>query len=135
MKHLIDSYGRVLTAIFVLAVGFWALLLIVLPQGTILERALTLPKRQLDSSVAATLRGDAVTCLSVLGTYLDSDTTTAASERGAVTGYPGFGFRGAEVRPGARLRPGRCPATSPIRPWPRAGRRKRHRDRPPRRTG
>ncbi|MYM56207.1 ABC transporter permease [Thalassovita mangrovi] len=69
MKDLLRSYGRVLTALFVLAVIGWGAVLIVLPQLTMIERAMTPPKRQLDSSVAATLRFDASTCQSVLKTY------------------------------------------------------------------
>jgi ABC-type spermidine/putrescine transport system permease subunit I len=111
MKQLIDSYGRLLTTLFVLAVGFWALLLIVLPQGTILERALTLPKRQLDSSVAATLRGDAVTCMSVLGNYLETDAKDATQNGGlaipsmnsapkaTVMAVPSFGASATASRP------------------------------------
>ncbi len=71
MKSLLRSYGRGLTALFVVAVLAWALVLILLPQLTMLERALVSPKRSLDSSLALTLRRDAATCINVLQGYLD----------------------------------------------------------------
>jgi len=58
-----------MVALFFGAVLVWGLLLIVLPQLTMLERALTAPKRQLDSSIALQLARDADTCISVLETY------------------------------------------------------------------
>lgn len=69
MRGLLTGYGRGLTAFFFAAVAVWGLVLIVLPQITMLERALTAPKRALDSSVAAALARDATTCISVLETY------------------------------------------------------------------
>ena len=66
MTGLVRSFGRGLTAVFVTAVLLWVVLLILLPQVTMMERALTAPKRALDSSVAASLARDAQTCISVL---------------------------------------------------------------------
>ncbi|SMX44965.1 ABC transporter permease [Actibacterium lipolyticum] len=69
MKELLRGYGRGLVSLFVAAILGWALVLIVLPQLTMLERAVTAPKRLLDSSVAGALARDANTCVSVLKTY------------------------------------------------------------------
>lgn len=69
MSGLLRGYGRGLVAFFVACVAIWGLLLIILPQLTMLERALTAPKRALDSSIALTLSNDAQTCISVLKTY------------------------------------------------------------------
>ena len=69
MRGLLTGYGRGLTLFFFLAVALWGLVLIILPQLTMLERALTAPKRALDSSVAAALARDARTCISVLDAY------------------------------------------------------------------
>ncbi|NHQ73797.1 ABC transporter permease [Roseovarius gahaiensis] len=66
MKSLLKGYGGPLTAFFFGAVLVWGLVLIILPQLTMLERAMTAPKRALDSSVALTLSRDAQTCISVL---------------------------------------------------------------------
>ena len=52
MKALIASYGRGLVTAFIAAVVIWACLLIVLPQLTMLDKALKLPRRALDSSVS-----------------------------------------------------------------------------------
>ncbi|QHQ35154.1 ABC transporter permease [Algicella marina] len=68
MSGLLRGYGRGLTATFFALVAAWALLLIAFPQITMLERALTAPKRQLDSSIALQLSRDASTCISVLET-------------------------------------------------------------------
>lgn len=70
MNSLLRSYGRGLTAFFAVAVLAWALVLILLPQLTMLERALVAPKRSLDSSIALTLRRDAATCVNVLQGFL-----------------------------------------------------------------
>ena len=70
MKGLLKGYGPALTAFFFAAVLVWGLLLIILPQLTMLERAVTAPKRALDSSVALSLSRDAQTCISVLETYV-----------------------------------------------------------------
>lgn len=69
MKALFRGYGRGLTLFFFAAVAFWGLVLIILPQLTMLERAVTAPKRSLDSSIAFQLERDAQTCISVLKTY------------------------------------------------------------------
>ncbi len=69
MKSLVNGYGRGLVALFFGAVALWGILLIILPQLTMLERAITAPKRQLDSSIALNLRQDANTCISVLQTF------------------------------------------------------------------
>ncbi|MBK1635758.1 ABC transporter permease [Rhodovulum adriaticum] len=66
MTDLIRGYGRALVAVFAAVVLIWALLLILLPQVTMLERAMTAPKRQLDSTVAGALANDAQTCIGVL---------------------------------------------------------------------
>lgn len=70
MSDLIRGYGRALTAVFFAAAALWALALIILPQFAMLEQAATPPKRQLDSSVAASLRGDSDICRSVLERYV-----------------------------------------------------------------
>lgn len=69
MKALLQGYGRGLVAALFALVVVWGLVLIVLPQLTMLERAMTPPKRQLDSSMALELRRDAQTCASVLDRY------------------------------------------------------------------
>ncbi|MET4104290.1 spermidine/putrescine transport system permease protein [Roseovarius sp. MBR-78] len=79
MSDLIRGYGRGLVAVFFAAVALWALMLIILPQLTMLERAVTAPKRQLDSSIAAQLRRDAQTCASVLKTYEAAPDATAGT--------------------------------------------------------
>lgn len=84
MSELLRSYGRGLTAVFAAAVVLWAALLILLPQVTMLERALTAPSRSLDSAVAATLVRDAETCLHVLEGYLPSETATQAPQTGGL---------------------------------------------------
>lgn len=69
MSSLLRGYGRGLVALFVAAILGWSLILILLPQLTMLERAVTAPKRQLDSSMAAALNFDAETCIGVLKAY------------------------------------------------------------------
>lgn len=69
MSELVRGYGRGLVALFFGAALVWALLLILFPQVTMIDRALTTPKRQLDSSIAAQLAQDADTCVSVLATF------------------------------------------------------------------
>lgn len=80
MKSLIRAFGPSLTIVFTLAVTLWAVVLIITPQLTMLERALTAPKRALDSSVAAALGQDARTCISVLRTYEKADKADKAKE-------------------------------------------------------
>ena len=72
MSDLVRGYGRALVAVFFGAVLLWGLLLIILPQIAMLERALTKPKRQLDSSIAAQLERDALNCVNILQTYQDA---------------------------------------------------------------
>lgn len=81
MSGLLQGYGRGLTLVFFLAAAAWGLMLIVLPQLTMVERALTAPSRALDSSVAQGLARDARTCISVLKTY-DTDDAPAAATGG-----------------------------------------------------
>ena len=81
MKRLLDTYGRLLTAGFALFVALWALGLIILPQVSMLERALTAPKRQLDSSSAGTLGRDANLCVSILRAY-DNEPITNGTNGG-----------------------------------------------------
>lgn len=69
MSDLVRSFGKGLTAVFVVAVLGWALLLIILPQVTMLEKALTKPARQLDSSVVGSLERDAANCVNILGQH------------------------------------------------------------------
>ncbi len=69
MKDLLRGYGRGLVALFTACILAWGLVLIILPQLTMLERAMTAPKRQLDSSIAGQLVRDAETCISVLKNY------------------------------------------------------------------
>ena len=49
MRSLVRSFGPALTAGFVLAVLVWSIVLILAPQWAMLDRALTAPKRALDS--------------------------------------------------------------------------------------
>lgn len=81
MTALLKGYGHGLTWFFFAAVALWGLMLIILPQLTMLERAVTAPKRQLDSSIALRLSNDANTCISVLKTYQE-----APAESGDKTG-------------------------------------------------
>ncbi|MGR3378716.1 ABC transporter permease [Salipiger abyssi] len=69
MNGLLRGYGRGLTLAFFAAAALWGLMLIVLPQLTMLERAMTAPARALDSSAAQMLMRDARTCISVLESY------------------------------------------------------------------
>ncbi|MBN2907688.1 MAG: ABC transporter permease [Rhodobacteraceae bacterium] len=73
MNGLIRGYGRGLVALFTVAILVWAFVLILLPQLTMLERAVTAPNRQLDSSIAGALVRDAQTCVGVLKTYQTLD--------------------------------------------------------------
>ena len=90
MKSLLKGYGAPLTAFFFAAVLIWALLLIILPQLTMLERAVTAPKRALDSSVALSLSRDARTCISVLETYETAPTAKTPSSGMAVPSASGM---------------------------------------------
>ena len=72
MKGLLRGYGTGLVSVFFGSVLLWGLVLIVLPQLAMLERALTKPKRQLDSSIAAQLERDAANCVTILAQYTTS---------------------------------------------------------------
>lgn len=69
MRDLIRSFGAGLSAVFILAVLGWALFLIILPQVAMLEKALTKPARQLDSSIVGSLERDAADCVNILNQY------------------------------------------------------------------
>ncbi|MEQ9259786.1 MAG: ABC transporter permease [Roseovarius sp.] len=84
MSGLLTRCGRALTLFFFGAVVLWALVLILLPQLTMLERAMTAPKRQLDSSIALSLSRDADTCISVLRTHEAAPAANAAPESGGL---------------------------------------------------
>ncbi len=73
MKDLVRGFGKGLTAIFIAAVLGWALVLIILPQIAMLEKALTKPARQLDSSIVGSLERDAANCVNILGQYAEPD--------------------------------------------------------------
>ncbi len=90
MSDLIRGYGRGLVWLFALCVALWGIVLIILPQLTMLERALTAPKRGLDSSIALTLRNDAQTCISVLGAYARPLAPAASSGGLAVPSMSGM---------------------------------------------
>ncbi len=89
MSALFRTYGKALTGLFVIAVLAWGLVLIILPQITMVERALTPPARELDSSIAATLRFDANTCRSVLLTYVDQEDNAPMDNGGLAVPSPG----------------------------------------------
>lgn len=71
MSDLVRSFGKGLTAVFLAAVFGWALVLIILPQIAMLEKALTKPARQLDSSIVGSLERDAADCVNILGQYAE----------------------------------------------------------------
>jgi spermidine/putrescine transport system permease protein len=85
MSGLLRGYGRGLTIFFFVAVAFWGLVLIILPQLTMLERAVTAPKRDLDSSIAFQLERDARTCISVLAAFAAPEVADPAN-RGLASG-------------------------------------------------
>jgi spermidine/putrescine transport system permease protein len=66
MKSLLRGYGVGLTALFFASALVWGLVLIILPQLTMLESAVTPPKRALDSSIATQMSRDARSCASLL---------------------------------------------------------------------
>lgn len=82
MNDLVRSFGKGLTAVFFAAVLGWALVLIILPQLTMLEKALTKPARQLDSSIVGSLERDAADCVNILGQFVDP--VTPAPDNGAM---------------------------------------------------
>lgn len=71
MRRLVRTYGGALTTVFVFATLVWAIMLIVLPQLSMLDMALRTPLRAKDSSIAQTVMRDAQTCQAVLDTYRD----------------------------------------------------------------
>jgi len=121
MTEMIRTYGRALVAVFAGAVALWALLLIAVPQLTMLDKSLRAPKRALDSAIAATVVRDAQTCQSVLRNYLPADggdepaSGTGAAENGglavpsaggmAVPSAGGMAVPSATATPGAAKRP------------------------------
>ena len=90
MTSLARGYGWPLVALFFGGVVLWGLMLIVLPQLTMFERAITAPKRQLDSSIALQLKRDADTCIGVLKTYETRATAPAPSTGMAVPSVSGM---------------------------------------------
>jgi spermidine/putrescine transport system permease protein len=79
MKDLLRNFGKGLTAVFLTAVLGWAVVLIILPQMAMLEKALTKPARQLDSAIVGSLERDAASCVNILGQY-----ATPAPETGGL---------------------------------------------------
>jgi spermidine/putrescine transport system permease protein len=73
MSDMVRSFGKGLTTAFFVAVLGWALMLIILPQIAMLEKALTKPARQLDSSIVGSLERDAANCVNILGQYAEAD--------------------------------------------------------------
>ncbi|MCI4664851.1 MAG: ABC transporter permease [Neomegalonema sp.] len=80
MSGLFKSYGRPLALFFGLMVSIWAAVLIVLPQFTMVDKALRPPARERDSAVVATLMRDARTCQSVLQTHIDASAAAKTAE-------------------------------------------------------
>ncbi|MEL6267971.1 MAG: ABC transporter permease, partial [Pseudomonadota bacterium] len=82
MSALLRSYGSGLVALFFACVVGWSLMLILLPQVAMVERAVTPPTRSLDSSIARTLELDARTCINVLERYAEPE-PQASDDAGA----------------------------------------------------
>jgi spermidine/putrescine transport system permease protein len=91
MKVLLASYGHGLVIAFITAVVIWACLLIVFPQLTMLDKALRLPRRALDSSVVATVIRDSLTCITVLQTWRDLPKTPETPEPSGGLASPSMG--------------------------------------------
>ncbi|MEZ5666530.1 MAG: ABC transporter permease [Alphaproteobacteria bacterium] len=85
MRRLIQAYGHGLTALFVSVTALWGVLLIILPQVSMLDSALRTPLRQLDSSIAYAVGQDAHTCRTVLESYRDD---TGADQDGGGLAIP-----------------------------------------------
>ncbi len=66
MRDLIRSFGPGLASVFVLSVTVWAVLLIILPQVTMLDTAFRKAPRERDSTTAESLATDADTCIAIL---------------------------------------------------------------------
>ncbi len=90
MKGLLSGYGKGLTTFFFLAILTWSAVLIAFPQLTMLERALTAPKRSLDSSIALQLARDSHTCISVLKNFETPAEETSSSGGLAVPSASGM---------------------------------------------
>jgi len=88
MTELIRGYGKGLVAVFFAAVGAWALLLILLPQFTLVDQSLRSPLRQLDSNIADTLAIDAGVCISNLERYAEPADTGNGVGAGAGLAIP-----------------------------------------------
>jgi len=82
MTDLVRGYGRGLVTAFFAATALWGLVLIVLPQLTMLDKSMRAPLRQLDSNIAETLATDAATCQQILERYR----TPAAADDGVGAG-------------------------------------------------
>ena len=89
MRSLVGSYGRTLTAIFMIAAAVWGLMLIILPQINMLDLALRTPPRQHDSSIAYAVIRDAETCRTVLDTYRGDSADGTTSDGGLASPSPG----------------------------------------------
>ena len=79
MRRLLLAYGVPLTALCFALVAAWALILIIFPQAAMLERSLSIPTRNLDSTLAASLRNDAGACISALERHAAFDASGAGS--------------------------------------------------------
>lgn len=84
MRTFFGSFGRPLALFFVAMTTIWAVLLIILPQFTMLDKALRPPDREKDSAVVATLMRDARTCQAVLETYIEAAAAPAQTESGGL---------------------------------------------------
>ncbi len=84
MSELVRGYGRGLVALFFGSVLLWALLLIVLPQFTMVDKSLRAPARQQDSSIARALEDDAETCQTVLRTLMADTAANATPATGSL---------------------------------------------------
>lgn len=82
MRSLLRGYGAGLTALFFGAALVWGLLLIILPQLTMLERAVTPPARQLDSSIARQVSRDAGTCAALIRNHMAAEQAPAPAPGG-----------------------------------------------------
>lgn len=79
MRRLLLAYGVPLTALCFALVAAWALILIIFPQAAMLERSLSIPTRNLDSTLAVSLRNDAGACISALERHAAFADSGAAS--------------------------------------------------------
>ncbi|KAA2313878.1 ABC transporter permease [Pseudooceanicola sediminis] len=86
MTGMLRGYGVGLTALFLVAALAWALVLIILPQLTMLERAVTQPKRALDSSIAMQMSRDARSCAALLAMQGTKPDAAPTAGPGAISG-------------------------------------------------